>query len=118
MTTNDIITSMYSGQMGNGLPFFAGNTQYQWGGGILETLGMFAFPILKRVLNIASNTLGDVIEGDKPLLGSLATNAMNELVDTGESYIKQKVAPPRKRTSINKLNDSLSGQRQRRRRYR
>ncbi len=75
---DDILTQIYStDQNGNGLPYFAGSKQF--GGGWLRTLARFAFPILKRVLGVATNTAEDVIEGRKGFKDSLVDNAMKEV---------------------------------------
>jgi hypothetical protein len=75
---NDAITSLYSRQLGGELPYFAGNPT-QWGGGILQTIARFAFPILKRLVGVAANTAEDVIYHEKPFKQSLVDNAMNEV---------------------------------------
>ena len=59
--TSSEITSLYS-QGGGDLPFFVGK---QRGGGWLRTLARFAFPILRRVLGVATNTAEDVIVNRK-----------------------------------------------------
>jgi hypothetical protein len=75
---DDLITRVYSGQVGGALPFFQGS-QSQWGGGLLQTIGRFAFPILKRILGVATNTAEDVIEGRKSFKDSLVDNALEEV---------------------------------------
>ena len=71
-----VITQIYSGQGGGDLPFFVGK---QYGSGWLRTLAKFAFPILKRIFGVASNTAEDVIMKDKSFLPSLGKNAVSEL---------------------------------------
>ena len=71
-----LIVQAYS-QSGGDLPYFVGG--YQDGAGWLRTLGRFAFPILKRVFNVAQNTAEDVLVKEKPVLSSLGSNAMAEV---------------------------------------
>ena len=71
-----LIVQAYS-QSGGDLPYFVG--AYQNGTGWLRTLGRFAFPILKRVLNVAQNTAKDVLFHGKPVLSSLGSNALAEV---------------------------------------
>ena len=77
MTDADIV-QLYSGpvQGGGELPFFTGK---QYGGGWIRTLGRFAFPILRRIINIAMNTGADLIDGRKDFKSSLMDNAKNEI---------------------------------------
>lgn len=77
MTDADIV-QLYSGpvQGGGELPFFTGK---QYGGGWLRILGRFAFPILRRIVNIAMNTGADLIDGKKDFKSSLMDNAKNEI---------------------------------------
>lgn len=77
MTDADI-TNIYSGpvQGGGELPYFVGK---QYGSGWLRTLGRFAFPILRRILNIAMNTGQDMVDGRKEFKQSLLDNAKSEI---------------------------------------
>ena len=102
---DDAITQLYSGkdQTGGSLPYFAGGGG-QWGGGILSSIGRFAFPILKRVLGIATNTAADVLVHKKKFKDSIIDNTMNE--------VKEFISSPK---TINP-DDSLSPQSKRRRR--
>ena len=85
-------------QTGGELPFFSGS--YQEGGGWLRTLGRFAFPILKRIFNVASNTAEDVLVNEKPILKSLGKRAMEEV----GHVLKGNGLPPNKgNTPINTL---------------
>lgn len=73
--TSAQITSLYS-QGGGDLPFFVGK---QYGGGWLRTLARFAFPILKRVLGVATNTAEDVIVNRRKFGQALRDNSMKEV---------------------------------------
>ena len=73
---DDAIVQLYSGQVGGDLSYFVGK---QYGSGWLRTLARFAFPILKRLLGVATNTADDVIMKKKKLFPSLGKNAMNEI---------------------------------------
>ena len=90
MTDADI-TKIYSGpvQGGGELPFF---TRKQYGNGWLRTLGRFAFPILRRIINIAMNTGSDMIDGRKKFTDSLMENAKNEIPSffTGQGMRRRK----------------------------
>ncbi len=94
--SNSEITSLYS-QGGGDLPFFVGK---QYGGGWLRTLARFAFPILRRVLGVATNTAEDVIVNRKKFGQSLRDNSMNEV----RKYMsgRGKKRRRRARSSINK----------------
>ena len=70
------IVEAYS-QKGGDLPYFVGAQQE--GGGWLRTIGRFAFPILRRLLNVATNTAEDVLINKKPVIDSLSSNAVNEV---------------------------------------
>jgi hypothetical protein len=73
----DDIAKVYSdAQNGGELPYFVGK---QYGAGWLRTLARLAFPILKRLVGVASNTAEDVIVHEKGLVGSLKDNSMKEL---------------------------------------
>lgn len=77
---NDAIKEIYSRQIGGELPYFAG-TSNQWGGGILQTIARFAFPILRRLAGVAADTAEDVIHGRKSFKESLIDNAMEGVQD-------------------------------------
>ena len=75
----DPIAEAYSSaQNGGELPYFVGGGK-QHGAGWLRTLARIAFPILKRLVGVATNTAEDVIMRDKKLLSSLKDNSMNEV---------------------------------------
>lgn len=90
MTDADI-TKIYSGpvQDGGELPFFVGK---QYGSGWLRTIGRFAFPILRRIINIAMNTGADMVDGRKQFTQSLMDNAKNEIPSffTGQGRQRRK----------------------------
>lgn len=69
------IIQTYS-QSGGDLPFFVGK---QYGAGWLQTIGRFAFPILKKLANVAGRTAEDVLVSEKPVLESLRNNAIQEV---------------------------------------
>ena len=69
------IVRVYS-QAGEGLPFFVGK---QYGSGWLRTLARVAFPILKKVGQVALNTAKDVVADKRPILPSLVKNVASEL---------------------------------------
>lgn len=76
---DEAIKNLYSDQVGGSLPFFAGGT-HQWGGSILGTIARFAFPILKRIIGVATNTAEDMIEGRKNTFKeALIDNTMKEV---------------------------------------
>ena len=81
---------------------FAGNTS-QWGGGILQTIARFAFPILRRLAGVAANTAEDVIYDRKPFTQSLVDNTMNEI----QHRPKQRVSINTKRKRLH-MKDNLS----------
>lgn len=87
--TNQAIVEAYS-QSGGDLPYFVGN---QYGSGWLQSLGRFAFPILKKVFRVAGKTAEDVIVHDKPVLDSLRDNTVQEVFNPQQSSINR----PRKR---------------------
>jgi glycine cleavage system H lipoate-binding protein len=62
--------------VGGDLPFFLGK---QYGSGWLRTIAKFAFPVLKRILGVATNTADDVIMKDKNFVSSLGKNAVSEI---------------------------------------
>ena len=68
------IVQAYS-QEGGDLPYFAGR---QYGGGWLRTIGRFAFPLLKKAMNIFGNAAQDVLIDEKPVLTSILNNAVKE----------------------------------------
>lgn len=72
----DIIDA-YS-QTGGDLSYFVGR---QYGSGWLQSIGRFAFPILKKVFKVAGNTAEDVIVNEKPLLDSLRDNTIKEVMN-------------------------------------
>ena len=74
MIDNEIVEA-YS-QAGGALPYFVGK---QYGNGWMKTIGRFAFPILKKVFNVASSTAEDVVMKDKPWMNSLKRNAVKEI---------------------------------------
>lgn len=74
---SDSITQAYS-QTGGDLPYFVGK---QYGSGWLRTLARVAFPIIKRVVNVAGRTANDVINSNKDWGSSLKDNAMEEVGD-------------------------------------
>ena len=43
---NNAIASIYSRQLGGELPYFSSNASQFGGGGLLQTIARFAFPIL------------------------------------------------------------------------
>ena len=60
---DNAITKAYStSQMGGELPYFMGK---QYGGGWLRSIARMAFPILKKLLGVATNIGEDVIVRDK-----------------------------------------------------
>ena len=89
-----VITQVYSGQIGGDLPFFVGK---QYGSGWLHTLAKFAFPILKRIFGVASNTAEDVIMKEKKFLQSLGKNTVDEI----QNFMTGKAMP------INRTRKSL-----------
>lgn len=116
MTDADI-TQIYSGpvQGGGDLPFFVGK---QYGNGWLRTIGRFAFPILRRILNIAMNTGQDMVSGNKDFKQSLVDNAKQEVsgLFSGRGRPSRSNAVSRKRSSsfpssssINTARDELPG---------
>ena len=48
----------------------------------LSTIGKYAFPILKRLFHVATNTAEDVLTKDRPVLSSLKEHAIKEVKDT------------------------------------
>jgi hypothetical protein len=106
---DDLITRVYSGQVGGALPFFQGS-QNQWGGGLLQTIGRFAFPILKRILGVATNTAEDVIEGRKSFKDSLVDNTLEEVknVVTTMPINRKRQQSAHKRGSANKKRHATS----------
>ena len=91
---NDVIASIYSNQLGEDLPYFSGNSGQWGGGGILQTIARFAFPLLKRIAGVAANTAEDVIYDRKSFKDSLIDNAMNEVTNNNNK---------RKSRSINRV---------------
>lgn len=80
------VVKIYS-QRGGDLPYFVGG--HQDGVGWLRSIGRFAFPILKRLFNVAQNTAEDVLVREKPILSSLGRNAMGEV----EKFVSGKGVP-------------------------
>lgn len=78
MDNGDSIVQAYS-QSGGDLSYFVGK---QYGAGWLRTLGRIAFPIFKKLINVAGNTAEDVLVREKPVLSSLRDNALQEVSDT------------------------------------
>lgn len=91
---NSAIVDTYS-QVGGELPYFVGK---QYGTGWFSTITKYAFPILRRLFHVASNTAQDVINKDKPILSSLKEHAINEAKDT----LKRGLGKKRQRLSINR----------------
>lgn len=109
MTDADI-TQIYSApiQGGGELPYFVGK---QYGNGWLRTLGRFAFPILRRILNIAMNTGQDVVDGRKEFKQSLFDNAKKEIPRAffrGSGATAAAARGTRKRP-INRVADDIPG---------
>ena len=71
---SDYIAQIY-GQEGGELPFFVGK---QYGSGWLRTLARVAFPIIRRVANVAGNTARDVIYKEKDFGSALKDNVVHE----------------------------------------
>lgn len=92
--TDSEITKVYS-QSGGDLPYFVGK---QYGGGWLRSLARFAFPILKRVIGVATNTAEDVIVNNKKFGQSLKANTTAEI----GKFISGRKRTKRRRVSINK----------------
>jgi hypothetical protein len=80
MTSSDIISLYSSPQSGGDLPYFIGK---QYGSGWLQTLGRFAFPILKKLGGVAvkhvSRAAKDVMVDNKPILPTLKAHAKEAL---------------------------------------
>jgi hypothetical protein len=98
---DNAIAQVYSGQVGGDLPFFVGK---QYGSGWLRTIAKFAFPILKRILGVATNTADDVIMKDQNLVSSLGKNAVSEINNfmTGKA-LSINEAKKRSRVKVSKL---------------
>ena len=96
---DELITSVYSDQVVGGLmPYFTGGQQ-QWGGGILRSIARFAFPLIKRVIGVATNTAEDMVEGrEKSIKKSIVKNAINEF--TGK----------KRKRNINQSEDNIDQQ--------
>lgn len=88
-----LIIKTYS-QVGGELPFFVGK---QYGTGWLSTIGKYAFPILKRLFHVATNTAEDVFIKDKPILSSLKDHAISEVKDTLKRGLGKKIPNIKKR---------------------
>ena len=92
----DAIAQAYSSsQNGGELPYFVGK---QYGGGWLRNLARVAFPILKRIVGVATNTAEDVIVRDKKVLDSLKDNSLNEI---GRMAGQPPINMSRKRKNVN-----------------
>ena len=105
---NHAIASTYSKQLGGELPYFSGNSG-QWGGGILQTIARFAFPLLKRIAGVAANTAEDVIYDRKSFKDSLIDNAMNEVTNTNFNKRKSRsINRVGKKKKNNSRKDALS----------
>ena len=74
------------------------------GSGWLRTIAKFAFPILKRILGVATNTADDVIMKDKGFVSSLGKNTVSELNSfmTGKA-LSINEAKKRSRAKVSKL---------------
>ena len=83
-----LIVKVYS-QGGGDLPYFVGK---QYGTGWLTTIGKYAFPILKRLFHIASNTAEDVLVKERPVMSSLKEHAIKEVKDTVKRGLGRKVS--------------------------
>lgn len=70
---NDAVVKFYSGQHGGDLAYFQGN---QYGSGWLRTLGRIAFPILKSLVGVATNTAEDMVMRDKKLGEAISSNVL------------------------------------------
>ena len=92
---NEAISNAYSGQSGGDLPYFVGK---QYGAGWLRTLARVAFPILKRVLGVATNIGEDVIMNKKKFKTSLKENVVKGVTNymTGRGPKKQQKKPIKK----------------------
>lgn len=97
--TDAQVTKFYSGpnMSGGDLPYFVGK---QYGSGWLKTLGRFAFPLLRKVANVALNTGQDVVQG-RDWKESLRDNTMSEVGRLIQSRPRSKG-----KTSINKRKNS------------
>lgn len=106
---NKALIDIYSSQLGGELPYFTGNPN-QWGGGILQTLARFAFPILKRLAGVAAHTAEDILFDNKSFKDSLIDNTMGEVskIFTGNTATKRK----RRTSSINRSKKSRNRQQQ------
>lgn len=75
---NDILVNLYSKpQIGGDLAYFQGN---QYGAGWLRSLGRIAFPILKSLVGIATNTAEDVVMKDKKFGEAVKSNVFGKPV--------------------------------------
>ena len=89
------IVKVYS-QIGGDLPYFIGK---QYGAGWLSSIGKYAFPIIKRLINVASNTAEDVLVKDRPVLSALKEHAIKEVKDTVKRGLGRR---RRRKVSINR----------------
>ena len=100
--SNPLLIEIYSKeQKGGDLPFFVG---HQHDGGWLRTLGRIAFPILKRLVGVATHTAEDVVMRDRKILPSLAKNTMKEV----QSFMPS----PKHKRKVN-LRDTVMSKRRR-----
>ena len=98
-----LVVKVYS-QGGGDLPYFAGK---QYGTGWLSTIGKYAFPILKRLFNVASNTAEDVLVKEKPILSSLKEHAIKEVKDTVKRGLGRKRTRAINSSSLRKRSASI-----------
>ena len=75
---HEAVCKFYS-QTGGSLPYFAGIPQQYGGGGILRNIARFAFPLVKRVIEVFTNTAEEVLEGRDTFKKSIINNATNEV---------------------------------------
>ena len=78
-------------QLGGDLPYFVGK---QYGSGWLGTLARVAFPILKRIVGVASSAAEDVLYKDKPIGKTLKKHAAKEITNVVGSLIRGPKPPP------------------------
>lgn len=89
-----LLIKTYS-QVGGDLPYFVGK---QYGTGWLSTIAKYAFPILKRLFNVATHTAQDVLVNEKPVLPSLKEHAISEVKDTIKRGLGKKITRKRGRS--------------------
>ena len=98
-----IISNTYSdlgaNQFGGHLPYFVGK---QYGSGWLGTFAKMAFPFLKKLVGIASNTAEDVIYKEKPIgeaVKDQLAKTVTNLVGSNTSINRRSVHNKRKSNS-------------------